>query len=168
MTTQKQRNRDADYRALAEFRYEIRRYLNFSEGAARAAGIEPHQHQALLAIKGVLRGQDPTIGYLAERLLIRHHSTVELTDRLEKRRLIRRSRGRLDRREVLLQLTPRGEDLLGNLSLAHRAELRLAGPKLLEALGALVAHRNSPRRGRGQHVEKPGEPRSAKRNRQTK
>ncbi|MGB9069638.1 MAG: helix-turn-helix domain-containing protein, partial [Candidatus Acidiferrales bacterium] len=80
-----------DYSALAAFRYEIRRFLNFSETAAREAGIEPQQHQALLAIKG--RPEfDTTVGVLAERMQIRHHSAVELSHRLESRGWIRRSR----------------------------------------------------------------------------
>src|SRR5579864_8619690 len=98
-----------DYAALADFRYEIRRFLNFSEQAAREASIEPHQHQALLAIKGLPASQIATVGVLAERLQIQHHSAVELTDRLEAKRLIRRLRSHEDRREVLLTLTPRGE-----------------------------------------------------------
>jgi len=139
--------RHSDYLALAEFRYEIRRFLNFSEAAARAARIEPHQHQALLAIKGLPAGQSATIGLLAERLQIQHHSAVELADRLETKHLVRRSRGQRDRREVFLELTRRGEELLRRLSLSHRDELRLAGPKLLEALNAVVTYgRRSSRR----------------------
>lgn len=129
-----------NYRALAEFRYEIRRYLNFSERAARAAGIEPQQHQALLAIKGLPAARPATIGALAERLQIQHHSAVELVDRLEGRGLLRRARSRADRREVMLRLTPRGEKLLRKLSLPHRAELRSAGRALLRALEAAIAH----------------------------
>jgi DNA-binding MarR family transcriptional regulator len=133
------RKRRIDYTALADFRYEIRRFLNFSENAARATGIEPHQHQALLVIKGLPAHQIATIGVLAERLQIQHHSAVELTDRLESRGLIRRSRSQADRREVLLGLTLRGEKLLQKLTLAHRAELQLAGPKLLAALESAIA-----------------------------
>jgi len=128
-----------DYRALAKFRYEIRRFQNFSEQAARAAGIEPQQHQALLAIKGLPRGWKATVGVLAERLQIQHHSAVELSDRLEAKRLIRRSRSRADRREVILHLTRRGEKLLSELSLPHRAELRSAAKSLLRALEAALA-----------------------------
>jgi DNA-binding MarR family transcriptional regulator len=132
-------NRQIDYTALADFRYEIRRFLNFSERAARAAGIEPHQHQALLAIKGLRAGQAATVGVLAERLQVRHHTAVELTDRLEAKGLIRRLRGEADRREVLLELTLRGEKLLRELTLSHRAELQMAGPKLVAALESAIA-----------------------------
>lgn len=132
--------RKIDYQALADFRYQIRRFLNFSEQAARVAGIEPQQHQALLAIKGLPAGSKATVGVLAERLQIQHHSAVELSDRLAARGWLRRSRSRTDRREVLLELTPRGEKLLENLSLSHRNELRTAGPALLEALEAAIAH----------------------------
>jgi len=131
-------NRQIDYTALADFRYEIRRFLNFSERAARAAGIEPHQHQALLAIKGLRAGQAATVGVLAERLQVRHHTAVELTDRLEAKGLIRRLRGEADRREVLLELTLRGEKLLRELTLSHRAELQMAGPKLVAALECAI------------------------------
>lgn len=135
-----------DYAALSDFRYEIRRFLNFSEQAARAAGIEPQQHQALLAIKGRPAGFATTVGVLAERLQIRHHSAVELSRRLEARGWIRRSRGGPDRREVQLHLTPRAEKLLGKLSLAHREELRGAEPRLIRSLERAVARRSKKRR----------------------
>src|SRR5437588_7061226 len=89
-----------DYRALAEFRYQIRRFLRFSEEAAYAAGLEPQQHQLLLAIKGLPEGRKATIGELAERLQLRHHSTVELIDRLVKRELVERHRDEEDQRRV--------------------------------------------------------------------
>jgi|HubBroStandDraft_1064217.scaffolds.fasta_scaffold02169_6 DNA-binding MarR family transcriptional regulator len=129
-----------DYKALANLRYEIRRFLNFSDQAAVRAGIEPHQHQALLAIKGLAADRNVTIGVLAERLQIRHHSAVELVNRLEANDLVCRVRSSLDRREVFLCLTGRGERLLKNLTLPHRAELRSAGPTLLRALSASIAH----------------------------
>jgi DNA-binding MarR family transcriptional regulator len=128
-----------NFEALAEFRYAIRRYLNFSERNARAAGLEPQQYQALLAIKGVPATQKATIGLLAERLQIQHHSAVELMDRLEKRGLVRRARSRVDRRQVLVQLTPSGDRKLRRVSLPHREELRFAGRRLLGALEDFVS-----------------------------
>src|SRR5581483_486920 len=129
----------ADYQALAEFRYQIRRFLHFSEREARRAGIEPQQHQALLAIKGLPEGRPATIGELAERLQIAHHSAVELVGRLGDRGLMVRTRGAADRRQVLLALSPEGAAVLRELSLLHRAELRATGPALARALNALLA-----------------------------
>ena len=143
-----------DYQALAQFRYEIRRFVNFSEQAARDAGMEPQQHQALLAIEGLPATQRATIGVLAERLQIQHHSAVGLVDRLEAERLLRRTSSLADRREVLLRVTPRGTRLLNQLSLSHRAELRSAGRALLRALEAAMTHANSSgqsRRKRSDH-----------------
>lgn len=130
-----------DYRVLAEFRYQIRRFLRFSEDAARAAGLEPQQHQLLLAIKGLPEGTDPTIGDLAERLQIRHHSVVELIDRLESRGLARRQRSATDRRKVCVELTAEGERVLESLAVEHRGELETAGPALLSALEDLLGRR---------------------------
>ena len=127
-----------DYVALSDFRHEIRRFLNFSEQAARKAGIEPRQHQALLAIRGLLPGRNATVGVLANRLQIEHHTAVELANRLQKNRLISRRRSKGDRREVMLRLTSRGERLLKSLTLLHRAELVTAGPGLLRALGKVI------------------------------
>ena len=124
----------SDYASLAELRYQIRCFLSFSEQAARAAGLEPRQHQLLLGLKGLPRAARPTIGEIAERLQIQHHSTVELVNRLSAAGYIRRARGGEDRREVLLSLTPKGERVLRDLSLHHRAELRSAGPALVKAL----------------------------------
>ncbi len=129
----------ADYRALAEFRYQIRRFLHFSDQAARAAGLEPQQHQLLLALKGLPEGTRPTIGELAERLQIQHHSAVELVDRLVERGLAERSRAAADRRQVLVQPTPQGAEILAELSRHHRAELRSLGPVLVRTLDGLLA-----------------------------
>jgi DNA-binding MarR family transcriptional regulator len=124
----------SDYVSLAELRYQIRCFLSFSEQAARAAGLEPRQHQLMLSLKGLPRDARPTIGELAERLQIQHHSTVELVNRLAAAGYVRRKRDGEDRREVLLALTPKGEKVLRELSLHHRAELRSAGPALIDAL----------------------------------
>jgi DNA-binding MarR family transcriptional regulator len=130
---------DNDYRALAEFRYQIRRFLRFSERAARHAGLEPQQHQLLLAIKGMPDSTRATIGELAERLQIQHHSTVELVDRLTRRGLVLRKRAGEDRREVIVQLTGKGDKVLRELSVHHRDELRSAGPALVEALRKMMS-----------------------------
>jgi DNA-binding MarR family transcriptional regulator len=137
-----------DYRSLAEFRHQIRRFLHFSEGVARRAGLEPTQHQLLLALKGLPPEVRPRIGELAERLQIQHHSAVELVNRLEAGGLVRRRRGREDRREVLVELTSRGENILRQLSLHHRTELRSQGPELLSALERLIEDRQAPRKRR--------------------
>ena len=114
-----------DYQSLAELRYHIRRFLHFSEQAARKAGLEPRQHQLMLTLKGLPAGTRPKIGELAERLQIQHHSAVELVNRLAVGGYVRRHRGGEDRREVLLSLTPKGEKILRELSLHHKAELRM-------------------------------------------
>src|SRR6476660_3433862 len=124
----------ADYQALAELRYQIRRFVHFSEQASRTAGLEPQQHQLMLALKGLPRGTRPRIGELAERLQIRHHSTVELVNRLATHGYVQRQQGENDRREVLLTLTHKGERVLRELSLYHRAELRNKEPALFGAL----------------------------------
>ncbi len=133
--------RAIDYSALADFRYEIRRFLTFSEEAARAAGIEPQQHQALLAIKGQPAGLETPVGVLAERMQIRHHSAVGLSRRLQARGWLRRIRSRRDRRVVELRLTARAEKLLARLSRAHRDELRAAERRLIRALSRAVGRR---------------------------
>ncbi len=97
-----------DYQALAEFRYQIRKFLRFSEGVAREAGIEPQHHQLMLALKGLPDGIHATVGELAERLQIRHHSSVELIDRLTEQGLVQRRRSEQDRRQVLVALTATG------------------------------------------------------------
>jgi DNA-binding MarR family transcriptional regulator len=130
----------SQYQALSEFRYHIRKFLYFSENAARAAGLEPQQHQLLLAVKGFAgEGDGPTIGYLAERLQLRHHSTVELIDRMEKRLMVYRRVGEEDRRRVIVGLTKTAESLLKNLSNQHIAEIRQMGPGLVTALQRVLA-----------------------------
>jgi DNA-binding MarR family transcriptional regulator len=124
----------ADFESLAELRYQIRRFLHFSEQASREAGLEPRQHQLMLTLKGLPPGTRPRIGELAERMQIQHHSAVELANRLAAGGYVRRHRGGEDRREVLLALTPKGERVLRELSLHHKAELRTRGPALVAAL----------------------------------
>lgn len=129
------------YQALAEFRYQIRRFLRFSEEAARAAGLAPQQHQLLLAVKGMPSGRPARISDLAERMQIQHHSAVELIDRLAARGLVNRALAEDDRREVYVQLTPRGESILRVLTLHHKNELRQAAPALVATLRTVASMR---------------------------
>ena len=135
-----------DYQALAEFRYQIRKFLTFSQEAARGAGIDPQQHQLLLAIRGLPDDVTPSIRTLAERLQIRHHSAVELVDRSAAHGLVERQRDGVDRRQVTIHLTSKGERLLSQLSLHHRDELRTAGPDLARVLRSIISDRNGRRR----------------------
>lgn len=129
----------ADYRALAELRYQIRAFLAFSEQAARDVGLDPGQHQLLLAIQGLPEGRTPTIGTLAERLQVRHHSAVELVNRAARAGLVQRRRAEGDARQVEVQLLPEGLALLQQLSRVHRAALGAQAPELLNALAHIVA-----------------------------
>jgi DNA-binding MarR family transcriptional regulator len=137
---------DIDYRALAELRYQIRCFLTFSEGQARAARLQPQQHQLLLALKGLPPAQRPTISVLAERLQLKHHTLVGLLDRLVDAQLAARRASTSDRREILVEITPKGERLLRSLSLAHRNELRNKGPALLLALQRILTSPSKTRR----------------------
>jgi DNA-binding MarR family transcriptional regulator len=138
----------AEFRALAEFRYRIRIYLNGSEEAARNAGLEPQQYMLMLALRGLPVGRNPSIRDLAERLQLRHHSVVELVDRLEQRQLLRRERSRTDRRQVFVHLTPRGEKILTRLAKQRILELRTAAPALVRSLTEVIRSTQSPRAGR--------------------
>jgi DNA-binding MarR family transcriptional regulator len=128
----------ADYQALAEFRFQIRKFLHFSEQAMREAGLERGQYQLMLAIKGMPAGVRPLIREVADRLQIRHNSAVELINRLESRGYVRRKRARDDRREVLLALTAKGERILEDLAQHHHRELRTSAPGLVAALRRLM------------------------------
>jgi len=128
----------SDYQNLAEFRYQIRKFLHFSEQVVQAAGLERGQYQLMLAIKGMPEGVRPRIRELANRMHIQHNSAVELINRLESGGYVRRERARDDRREVLLALTPRGERVLADLALHHHNELRSASPGLVTALRRLM------------------------------
>ena len=131
----------SDYQTLSQFRYLIRCFLEFSQNKARGAGLAPRQHQALLAIKGFPKGPDVTIGDLAERLRIRHHSAVELVDRLVESGLVSREQDSGDHRRVLLRLTDRAEDHLADLSAAHLDELSRIEPLLKQVLSRRSAKR---------------------------
>jgi DNA-binding MarR family transcriptional regulator len=124
----------SDYQALSEFRYEIRKFMHFSELALHAAGLERGQYQLMLTVKGMPEGVRPRIRELADRMMIQHHSTVELINRLETGGYVRRESAQDDRREVLLALTAKGEKVLAELALHHHEELQNAAPRLVTAL----------------------------------
>jgi DNA-binding MarR family transcriptional regulator len=123
-----------DYETLAEFRYALRCFLRFSENAAKNVGLTLQQHQALLFIIGYPGREQVTIGELAERLQIRHHSAVGLVDRLEQQGLVDRIQNQEDRRQVLIRLTEKGMGVLKGLASTHREELRNLGPQLCSML----------------------------------
>lgn len=123
-----------DYEALAHFRHQLRKFLSFSEAAAHKVGLTPQHHQALLAIKGFSRSEPVSVGDLAQFLLVRHHTAVELVDRMTKLGLLSRMADENDSRRVLVQLTRKGEQRLRTLSKIHLEELRLASPALAKIL----------------------------------
>jgi DNA-binding MarR family transcriptional regulator len=127
-----------DFQSLAELRYQLRVFVSFSEQAARERGIEPQQHQLMLAIKGLPTGLRPTVRVLAERLRLRHHSVVELIDRSERAGLVMRTPSPTDGREILVRVTATGDRLLRKLSVVHQAELQTIGPLLVQALQAVI------------------------------
>jgi DNA-binding MarR family transcriptional regulator len=129
---------DGEYHALAQLRYLIRRFLQEGDATARESGLEPQQYLLLLAIRGLEIGQEASIRALAERLSLRHHSTVELVDRLEAHGLVKRTRGKEDRRQVLVSLQPRGEKLLEKVVTQRIVELRSHGHALVAAIGKLL------------------------------
>lgn len=124
----------SDYTTLAEFRYLIRCFLQFSEERAKSVGLTARQHQALLVVKGYGKGEPVTVGTLADRLRIKHHSAVELANRLAESGLIERLADQTDQRKVLLQLTSLAQEHLAALSAAHRDELSRIKPMLRRVL----------------------------------
>jgi DNA-binding MarR family transcriptional regulator len=126
-----------DYEKLAEFRLGLRRFLDFSERAAKEMGLTPRQHQALLSIRGHPGKDRVTVGELAAHLLILHHSAVELSSRLEALGLIERKADPEDGRRILLSLTPAADGILTRMSAAHLQELRRIGPRLANLLKTL-------------------------------
>jgi DNA-binding MarR family transcriptional regulator len=134
-----------DYRALARFRYLIRSFLKASEHLADERGLTPQQYQAMVALAGRDPEDLPTVGYLAERLMIKHHSAVGLVDRLEAQGLVRRESNPGDRRQVLLRITDHGVNLLDELASSHRRELRSLAPHLVRALAEIARETGSDR-----------------------
>jgi DNA-binding MarR family transcriptional regulator len=123
-----------DYETIARFRYDLRQFLAFSEIEANRAGLSAQQYQALMAIRGFSIRQPVSIGDLASYMLIRHHTAVELVDRMVRLKIIRRSTDPTDKRRVLLELTKEGERRLRRLYQIHVHELRTMGPTLTKML----------------------------------
>lgn len=128
---------DIEYAALAEFRFALRKFQIFSEAKAAEAGLTPQQHQTLLAIRGA-DPDDATVGYVAQRLIVRPHTASELIDRLETLGLVRREPTQSDRRRALLRLTFLADTILSSLSSVHRDEIRRLQPLLVEHLQKLT------------------------------
>ncbi len=150
---------EKEYRALGELRYRIRRFLQEGDVTAKQAGLEPQQYLLLLAIRGLPSGTEATISTLAERLSLRHHSTVGLIDRMEARGYVRRVRGKEDRRQVLVSLQPRGEKFLEKVVEQRIIELRANGRALVAAISALLESRRAAEKS-GSRTRKKGTPRT--------
>src|SRR5262249_25316756 len=162
-------NSQSDYQHFAEFRYQIRKFLQFRATAARNAGVEPQQHQLMLAVKGAPDTIVTTIQYLAHRLCIQHNSAVELVNRSVKKGLVVRRRDDTDLRRVAVRLTPKGEKIVRSLIDDYRAELMQAGTELLKSLRPLLrgsrnnsqaSSRRAPRR-MARRMIKPGRSRDS-------
>ncbi|ORM73348.1 MarR family transcriptional regulator [Pantoea wallisii] len=124
---------DADYALLADFRATLREFMAFSENQARSMGLTPQQHQALLTIRGTELGR-ATVGYVAERMMLKPHSASGLLSRLEEAGLIIREQDKRDQRKTFLRLTAEAESVLESLSLAHLEELGNLKPLLLQMI----------------------------------
>lgn len=149
-------------------RYRLRRFLQEGDDTARQAQLEPQQYLLLLAIRGLPEGQEATIRTLADRLSLRHHSTVELVDRMEAHGYVRRTRGREDRRQVLVSLQPRGEKLLEQVVQQRIIELRANGRALVEAISGLLEPRTVTKMSRGNRARRTAaKAKRAKRKRET-
>ena len=126
-------------RRLAEFRYQLRRFLHFSQAAADEAGIPHQQYQLLQCVRGIPPGVEPTIANVAARMFLRHNSAVELVDRAIRQNLLLREHDAADHRRILLRVTPRGEQLIASLASHHMRELRQSGPELVRALRLVLS-----------------------------
>ena len=132
---------ETEYQALGELRYLIRRFLQEGDVKAKQSGLEPQQYLLLLAVRGLPAGKEATISTLANRLSLRHHSTVGLIDRMESHGYVKRIRGREDRRQVLVSLQPKGERLLERVVEQRIIELRANGRALVAAISSLLEPR---------------------------
>ena len=151
-----------EYKALAELRYRIRHFLSEGDAVARSAGLEPQQYLLLLTIRGLPEGQEATISALAERLALKHHSAVELIDRLETNGYVRRNRGRDDRRRVLVSLLPRGERILEQVAKHRIDELRATGHDLVRTIDQLLTKTRKAQRSNHQKKTTPKDTRDSK------
>ncbi|MBS1822282.1 MAG: MarR family transcriptional regulator [Acidobacteria bacterium] len=149
--TRKSKNGSLDWAKLAdlaEFRYQLRRFVSFSEAASEAAGISAQQYQLLQVVATVPGGQECSISYIAERMVLRHNTAVELVDRAEKAGLVQRVADANDHRRSLVETTPRGNELLAQLVPVHLAEVRTENGELLRSLQQLIGNRTSlPKQG---------------------
>jgi len=133
-------NPDLLLRTLAEFRFELRRFLHFSESAALEMGLQPQQHQLLLQVSGASEGSVVTISYAAERLGIKHNSAVELVNRSQREGLLIRREDSGDRRRAILQTTRKGRQVLDRLTSDHARELNELAPRLAKVLKQISVH----------------------------
>ena len=124
--------------ALAEFRYQLRRFLAFSEMRSEAVGISPQQYQLLQVVAAAPEGQEVSITYSAERMVVRHNSAVELVDRAERAGLVQRGADERDHRRSLVEITPQGNELLNELLRQHLTEVERAAPELTRNLQRLM------------------------------
>jgi len=143
MATKKRANGDVKLREQAEFRYQLRRFLSFSESAAERCGVPAQQYQLLQVVGAAPMGESASITYVAERMLLRHHSAVELVDRAQRADLVRRVADPEDHRRSLVELTPRGAGVLRDLLAEHIDELQRLGPELVRALQRLADVRDA-------------------------
>jgi DNA-binding MarR family transcriptional regulator len=128
-----------DYFRLSEFRFQLRRFLHSSQSAATEAHLHPQQHQLLLTILGMPKGESPTIVNVARHMILRHNSAVELVDRCIKQGLLLRHEDPDDRRRILLEVTPAGEEIMQRLSEFHLRQLEVQGPELIRSLQNVLA-----------------------------
>lgn len=131
----------SDFARLLAFRTDLRRFERWSERQAKAAGLSPAQHQLMLAVKGHDDRRGPTVGEIADYLLLRPHSAVELVDRAEAAGLVVRQKVDPDGRVVRVGLTPDGEARLQSLSALHLNELKRLAPTLKHLAGGLEDER---------------------------
>jgi DNA-binding MarR family transcriptional regulator len=127
------------FRKLAEFRFQLRKFLHFSHAAAEQCGVRPQQYQMLQCISGMPAELDPTIANVAARMLLKHNSAVELVDRTIEQGLLRRCPDPTDHRRILLRVTTQGERILASLAEYHMQELEQAGPELIRALRRVLS-----------------------------